>query len=124
MILMDSSGWVEIVGDGPRKAAFLEAVAKADQVLVPTIVVREVYRAVDRQAGLTRAQQVLRYLSSLEIVPLDLELAVRAAEAAREFRLALADSVVYATAIAAGARLVTGDGDFAALPDVEYIPAG
>jgi predicted nucleic acid-binding protein len=122
VILMDSSGWIEIVGRGARKDAFLAAIEHADETVVPTIVVREVYRAVETSAGRARADQMARYLAKLRVVPLDLDLAISAARAGKELKLALADSIIYATAQALGARIVTGDADFAALPNVDFIP--
>lgn len=122
MILMDSSGWIELAARGPRYEAFAESLGAAETVIVPTIVVREVYRAVELAAGRARADQMAAHLASYRVVPLDFDLAVSAAQLAREMKLALADSVIYATAQRVGARIVTGDGDFAELPDVHFIP--
>ena len=122
MILMDSSGWVEIAGAGPRAPAFLDALGQSEDTVVPTVVVREVYRAVELQAGRDQADLIARYLAKLQVVPLDFDLAVGAARLARELGLALADSIIYATAQATGATVVTGDADFAELPQVMYIP--
>ncbi|MCE5239912.1 PIN domain-containing protein [bacterium] len=122
MILMDSSGWIELAGRGPRYESFAEMLRGADVVVVPTVVVREVYRAVELSAGRARADQVSRYIASFHVVSLDLDLAISAARCAHDMKLALADSIIYATAQACGARIVTGDADFAALPGVDFIP--
>lgn len=122
MIVMDSSGWIEIAGDGPRADAFSEALEQADHVVVPTIVVREVYRAIEVATGRRQADQTARYLARFEVLPLDFDTAVAAARLGKDLKLALADSIIYATARRLGARVVTGDGDFAALPNVDFIP--
>jgi len=122
MIVMDSSGWLEIVGDGPRADAFSEALQRSERVVVPTIVVREVYRAVEIAGGRRRADQTAHYLARFDVLPLDFDTAVAAARLGKELKLALADSIIYATAQRVGARVVTGDNDFAALPDVHFIP--
>lgn len=119
---MDSSGWVEIAGQGPRAQALVDALRQSEHTVVPTIVVREVYRAVEHRAGRDQADLMARYLATMQVVPLDYDLAVNAARLACELGLALADSIIYATAEATGATIVTGDADFAALPLVTYIP--
>lgn len=51
------------------------------------------------------------------IVPVDESLALEAADISLAHGLAMADSLVYATARRHGARLVTADEDFDGLPD-------
>ena len=122
MIVMDSSGWVEIFGGGPRESVFRDRVKGADRIIVPAIVHYEVYRALERKAGSARADQVASYLRSLEVVSLDAGLAEKAARVAAQLKLAAADAIVYATAQELAATVVTGDADFATLKGVDYIP--
>lgn len=56
-----------------------------------------------------------------KVVPLDESLAIEAAEISLAHRLAMADAIVYATARRHRATLVTGDADFAGLPDVVVV---
>lgn len=56
------------------------------------------------------------------LVPLSESLALAAADVSLEFRLALADSIVYATARAEDAELVTSNGDLQGLPGVTFLP--
>lgn len=55
------------------------------------------------------------------VAPVDDGLALEAADASLAFGLAMADSLVYATARRYGAKIVTGDADFEALPDALVI---
>ncbi len=55
-----------------------------------------------------------------KIVPLDERLALAAATIGRQHSLALADSIVYATAIEFDATVWTQDADFKDLDRVEY----
>jgi predicted nucleic acid-binding protein len=55
------------------------------------------------------------------IVPVDESLALEAADASLAHGLAMADSLVYATARRHGARLVTADVDFEGLPETLVI---
>ena len=56
------------------------------------------------------------------VVRLDFPTAKRAAEVGFAHRLALADSIVYATGQVAGLDVWTQDRDFEGLPGVRYIP--
>lgn len=56
------------------------------------------------------------------MVALDTPLALLAADIAGEFRLAMADAIIYATARQHGAQTVTSDAHFAKLPDVVFLP--
>jgi threonine aldolase len=56
------------------------------------------------------------------VVSLDAGLAQQAAEVGLTHRLALADSIVYATALAYDADVITSDAHFEGLPLVTYLP--
>jgi len=56
------------------------------------------------------------------LVSLDTHIAVRAAGFARTHQLAMADAVIYATAIEHNADVLTCDAHFADLPGVVYFP--
>jgi predicted nucleic acid-binding protein len=55
------------------------------------------------------------------IAPIDESLALEAADISLVHGLAMADSVVYATARRHGAKLVTADADFEELPEAVVI---
>lgn len=42
--LLDSSGWIELFAEGPNAARFAPVVEDPSTLLVPTIVLHEVYR--------------------------------------------------------------------------------
>jgi predicted nucleic acid-binding protein len=55
------------------------------------------------------------------IVPIDQEIALSAAEISIQYKLAMADALVYTTANKLGAKLVTSDAGFADLPGVTIL---
>ena len=57
-----------------------------------------------------------------KVIDLDAELAVDAAAFGVEFKLPLADSIIYATAHKYGAKIWTQDSDFKGLDGVKYYP--
>jgi predicted nucleic acid-binding protein len=63
-----------------------------------------------------RALEAISALRRATIVPIDETLALEAADISLAFGLAMADSLVYATARRHEAKLVTGDVDFDGLP--------
>ena len=60
-------------------------------------------------------------LAQTDLIPLSESLALAAADIGLEHRLAMAESIVYATALTHQAELVTSDGDFKGLPRVRYL---
>jgi len=88
---------------------------------VPTIVQLELAKWLTREVGEDRSDQVIAFTQICQVLPLDTETALAAAEACREFKLATADAIVYASARAKGAWLLTCDSHFAGLPNVTLI---
>ena len=89
--------------------------------MVPTIVLYEVYKRLKRDASEAAADAIIAEMGKTQIIPLDDQLALRAAETSLAHRLPMADAIVYATAQAHHATLVTSDADFKNLPEVVYL---
>ena len=64
-----------------------------------------------------RALGAVSALRGATIIPVDTSLALEAADISLELGLAMADSIVYATARRYSAKLVTADVDFEGLPE-------
>ena len=121
MNLVDSSGWIEFFADGPNAGQFAPVVAETASLLVPTIVLHEVFRWADREGGELAANRAVVAMQVGNVVALDSDLAIAAARAARRNKLPTADSIIYATAQARNATVWTQDDDFQELPGVRYI---
>ena len=122
MIVMDSSGWLAMLQQAPGHEAFVQRLRAAESVLVPALVLCEVYKVVYRLNGLSDAVQAAALLRQHDIVPLDEIIAIQAAEWAVDEKLSTADAIIYATACVHEATVVTGDGHFRRLHGVDYIP--
>ena len=85
------------------------------------IEVYEVYKVIRRDVSEERAIQAVSALRRATIAPVDEPLALEAADLSLAHGLAMADSLVYATARRYGATLVTGDADFDGLPDTVVV---
>ena len=120
--IVDSSGWIEYLGGGPKGDSFAPYLEKAENLLLPTIVVYEVYKKLLRARETTLAEQFLSQAFAFqdrEIV-VDVAIAAMAAKISLKLKLAMADAIIYATAMNAGADLLTCDAHFANLPGVVY----
>lgn len=121
MILVDSSGWIEYLADRPLAGRFAPYLEGREPMIVSAIEVYEVYTVLRRDLPEERAMEAVSALSRATIVPMDASLALEAADLALAHSLAMADSLVYATARRHGARLITSDIHFDGLPHAEVV---
>ena len=122
MRAIDTSAWIEwVTGSvaGHRIAPLLPA---EDEWLVPTIVQYELAKWRERlpPEG-EQGTDVLAFSRLCVVAPLTSPIAINAALLGKEHKLAAADAIVYATAQAFDADLVTCDAHFEGLPGVTYV---
>lgn len=120
MNVIDSSAWLEYFADGPNAGEFADVVTDTGNLLVPSITLFEVFKRIRTQRDSDVALRAVAQMKRGEVIDLDGDLAITAAELSAEHRLPLADSVILATARSAGATLWTQDADFKGLDSVEY----
>ena len=121
MRVVDTSVWIEWFIGSPLKKSISEAFPEPLRCIVPTIVQLEFDKWVTRELGEDKADQVIAYTQNCIVVALDTKIALRAAELHRQYKLATADAIVYATALVQGADLLTCDAYFNDLPNVIFI---
>jgi predicted nucleic acid-binding protein len=92
-----------------------------DPLLVSAIEIYEVYKVIWRDLSEERAIEAVSALRRATIAPVDAPPALEAADLLLAHGLAMADSLVYATARRFGATLVTGDSSFEGLPDTVVV---
>jgi toxin FitB len=120
MNVVDSSAWLEYFADGPNAKQFARIIETPDDLLVPSITLLEVFKRISQQRDESSALQYVAVMRQSTIAELDVALALRAATLGLRHKLPLADSIVYATAQAAGALVWTQDADFDGLPGVRF----
>jgi predicted nucleic acid-binding protein len=118
--VVDSSGWLEYLADGPNAAFFAPAIERSADLLVPTLSIFEVFNRVLVQREESQALQSIALMHQGHVIDLTASLALDAARLSRSARLPMADSIMLATARAHGATLWTQDSDFEGLPDVRF----
>jgi len=122
MNCVDSSAWLEYIAGGPNSGVFAPAIRDARRLVVPSLCVLEVFKRILQQRGQVAALSAIGPMLQGRVQDLDAPLALEAARLGVAHGLALADSVVLATARLHGAVLWTQDADFAGLPGVRYVP--
>ena len=122
MIIVDSVGWIAYLTKSDLAAHYREYILDTKSLITPSIVVYEVHKHVLKHATEDAAKLALSALLKTRVVPLNEGIAVYASRLSIEHKLPMADSVIYATALSAGASVVTSDAHFESLPHVKYIP--
>jgi predicted nucleic acid-binding protein len=124
MRVVDTSAWLEWLSDSALGRKVGVELPLKGAWIVPTIVQYELARCLVREVSEEAADETIAFSNSCVVTPLDTRLAIQAAEIARDRGLAMADSIIYATAIDTGADLLTCDAHFAKLPHVAYFAKG
>lgn len=122
MNVVDSSGWLEYLADGPNADVFSPNLENTAELIVPTISIYEVFKRVLQQRGEEAALQVAVSMQQGQVVDLDATLGLAAAKLSASLKLPMVDSIMLATARAHSAVLWTQDADFKDIEGVRYYP--
>ena len=120
MNVVDSSAWLEYFSDGPNAGFFAPAIERTNELLVPSVVLLEVFKRVLQQRSEGKALQAIAVMQQGRVIELDAALALSAAKIGFEIKLPLADSIILATARRFNATVWTQDEDFDGLEKVKY----
>lgn len=118
MRVVDSSGWIEYLTDGPHAAFFAPAIERPSTLIIPALSLFEVFRWSLRNSSENAALEAVALMQQSRVVELSAPLSLSAASLSHKHKLPRADSIIYATAQAFDAELWTQDTDFAGLPKV------
>jgi predicted nucleic acid-binding protein len=120
MNVVDSSAWLEYVAAGPNANYFAEAIENANELIVPTLSLYEVFKRIVQQRSENEALQVIAVMQQGKVVELDSRVALSAARISIDHQLPMADSVMLATARINNAVLWTQDSHFEGISNVRY----
>src|SRR6267154_1695164 len=121
MNVVDSSAWLEYFADGPNAGEFAKPIEAARSLIVPTLSLFEVFKRVSQQRSEDAALRAIAIMEQGRVVDLDRATALEAARLTIAHRIAMANSVMLATAQRHRATLWTQDSDFNGLPGVKYL---
>lgn len=120
MNFVDSSGWIEYIADDANTNFFEPPIVDAENLLIPTICLYEVFKRVLQEFGEERALDAMGIMSLGTIIDLARQIAIHAAQISNELKLAMADSMILATARAYEATLWTQDEHFKDIEGVKF----
>lgn len=120
MNVVDSSAWLEYFVDGPNASHFSKAIEDTENLLVPSVIIYEVFKKVVIERGEELALRVVAQMKLGRLIALNDDLAINAARISAEHKLPMADSIILASAQEYNAWVWTQDDDFKGLPKVNY----
>jgi len=120
MNVVDSSAWLEYFADGPNAAVFAKPIENTRLLLVPSLSLFEVFKRVSQQRNEDEALRAIAVMEQGKVLDLDRATALEAARLSLLHHIAMADSVMLATAQRNQATLWTQDVDFKDLPGTRY----
>jgi len=120
MHVVDTCGWIEWLTDGTLAESYAPYLADSDNLIVPTLVQFELYKWCLREKDEAAALDVIGLTEACQVRPLDTRIALSAADLSARYKLAMADAIVYATALAAEGKLLTSDAHFKGFPEVIF----
>ena len=121
MNVVDSSAWLEYFADGPNAGEFAKPIETTRSLIVPTLSLFEVFKRIAQQRGDDEALRGVAVMEQGKVVDLDRATALAAARLSIDHSIAMADSIMLATAQRSGAILWTQDVDFEGLPGVRFL---
>lgn len=122
MILVDSCGWLEWFTDGTLADQYKEFLADPDNILLPAIILYEVYKVLKREVGEEKALLAAGYMKNAQVIAIDDTIALAAADIALHEKLAMADAIIVAASRAHNCRIISSDADLKDQDNVDYIP--
>src|ERR1700677_3532740 len=109
-----------MLADGPNAAAFAKPIEATRSLLVPTLSLFEVFKRVTQQRSEDDALRAIAVMEQGRGGDLDQAAALEAARLSIEHGIAMADSVMLATAYRNRATLWTHDSDFEGLHGARF----
>ena len=122
MNVVDSSAWLSYFAGDANAKIFSTPIENIEKLIVPSITITEVFKFVLRQRGEGMALEAIAHMEQGKVVSLDSSLAIDAAKYGIDYKLPLADSIIYATGQKFKAVIWTQDVDFKLLKGVKYYP--
>ena len=82
MIIVDSCGWLEWFADGELAEQYKEYLADPSNIIVPSIIIYEVYKIIKREVSEEKALLAVALMKESKIIPFDDNIAMAAADIA------------------------------------------
>lgn len=120
MNIVDSSCWLEFFSGSKIGEKVSPIIEELESLIVPVITIYEVFKKLLQEVDEDKAIMAIAHMKLGKVIELDSDLAINAAKIGKEKQLALADSIIYATAKKHNCVLWTQDKHFKELENVRY----
>jgi uncharacterized protein len=121
MRLVDTSAWIEYLTASALGKTLASELPDRTQWLVPTMVQLELVKWLTREVDEDEADRVIAFTQTCIVADLDTATALSAAAISARHGLSTADAIIYATALAHRADILTCDQHFERLANVRLI---
>jgi predicted nucleic acid-binding protein len=120
MNIIDSSLWIEFFAGTVLDISIINAIKKKNELCVPAICLYEVRKKFVNDNDIKKVDLAVAIMSIGKIIDMDSEIAIWASDISKQYKLPLADSIIYATAKIYEAEIYTQDKHFENLEQVHY----
>jgi len=120
MNIVDSSLWVEYFLENDINQSIIDAIKDTDNLYIPVIILYEVYKKFLSIGDSEKANIAVTIMQNANVIDINPQLAVLAAQLSKQRELPMADSIIYAAAVLWDAELYTQDKHFENLDHVHY----
>jgi len=120
MNIVDSSLWVEYFLENDIDQSVIDTIKDTDNLYIPVISLYEVYKKFLSIGDSEKANIAVTIMQNADVIGINPQLAVLAAQLGKQHNLPMADSIIYATAVLWDAELYTQDKHFENLNRVHY----
>ncbi len=123
MNLVDSSGWLEYFTNDKNSDRFASVIEDTEGLIVSSLNIYEVFKKVIAERDENAALEAVAVMQQAKVMDVTSSIALQAAKFSYIFKIPLADSIIYITAIENNAIVWTQDADFKGMEGVEYFEA-
>jgi len=123
MNIVDSSLWIEFFAGTKLDISIIDVIRKTSTLYVPAICLYEVHKKFINDNDIEKADLAVYIMKNGKVIDLDSEIAVLASNISKQYKLPMADSIIYATAQIHNAEIYTQDKHFKDLKQVRYFEA-
>ena len=120
MNLVDTCGWLEYLAGTENAKNFEKEILDTKSLIVPTIVIYEVFKKVTLDFNEDTALEVVAELKQGQVIEVNETISIYAAKLSIEKKLPMADALIYATGLLNDAIILTQDNHFEGLAGVSH----
>jgi len=120
MNIVDSSCWLEYFSASKVGDLVSGAIEDLESLIVPSITLYEVFKKIIIEKDEDSALIAVAHMKQGTVIDLDADLSIYSAKIGREYKLPMADSIIYATVKKHNCILWTQDKHFKELDCVKY----